>query len=51
MAPVPLRGKRCDSSMLPHTAEVMAKIKNVSVQEIFDMTSKNAQDLFGIKVK
>ncbi|HIZ55493.1 MAG TPA: TatD family hydrolase, partial [Firmicutes bacterium] len=48
MAPVPNRGKRCDSSMLPLTVAKMAEIQGVSEQEIVDHTRKNACRLFGI---
>lgn len=48
MAPVPHRGKRCDSSMLIHTAERMAEIKGVSTEEMIDIAKKNAERLFGI---
>ncbi len=47
MAPVPHRGKRCDSTMLKHTAEKMAEIKGVSFEEICRITSENAERLFG----
>ena len=49
MAPVPFRGKRCDSSMIPFMAEKAAEIKGVSPQEILDMTCKNGLELFNIK--
>lgn len=49
MAPVPFRGKRCDSSMIPFMAEKAAEIKNKSPQEILDMTCKNGLELFNIK--
>jgi hypothetical protein len=29
---VPLRGKRCDSGMIPHTAAVMAGVKGLDIQ-------------------
>jgi len=48
MAPVPLRGKRCDSSMLPLVAQKLAEIKGVSPQEIIDAAAENACKLFGI---
>ncbi len=48
MAPVPHRGKRCDSSMLRHTAERMAEIKGVSAEEMIDIARQNAENLFGI---
>ncbi|MBQ8920566.1 MAG: TatD family hydrolase [Oscillospiraceae bacterium] len=46
MAPVPYRGKRCDSTMLPETAAVMAREKGVSVEEICSITAQNAARLF-----
>ncbi|MGN0686540.1 MAG: TatD family hydrolase [Oscillospiraceae bacterium] len=48
MAPVPHRGKRCDSTMLRFTAEKMAEIKGVSTEEMIDIAKQNAQRLFGI---
>ena len=49
MAPEPLRGNVCDSSMLPHIIEKIAKIKNVSYAEILENTTKNALNLYKIK--
>lgn len=49
MAPVPLRGKRCDSSMIKYTAEKIAEIKNIDAQQVCDITKSNAIKLFGIK--
>ncbi|MDO4199783.1 MAG: TatD family hydrolase [Clostridia bacterium] len=49
MAPVPLRGKRCDSSMIKYTAEKIAEIKNIDVQQVCDITKSNAVKLFGIE--
>ena len=46
MAPVPHRGKRCDSSMIPLAAEVIANIWNCPVQEVLDITNENAKRLF-----
>ncbi|MBQ8961711.1 MAG: TatD family hydrolase [Ruminococcus sp.] len=48
MAPVPFRGKRCDSSMLVSTAEKAAEIKGVSTQELIDQTCRNGMALYGI---
>lgn len=48
MAPPPYRGQRCDSSMIPETARVMALIKNVSVEKILEITNRNACALYGI---
>ncbi len=46
MAPVPYRGKRCDSTMLTETAAVMAREKGVSAEEICRITAENAARLF-----
>ena len=50
MAPVPYRGKRCDSSMLTETAAVMAREKNMSTEEICRITAENAARLFQCEV-
>ena len=50
MTPVPHRGKRCDSSYIPFTAEVLAEIRGVSAQDILDLTKKNANTLFGLEL-
>lgn len=49
MSPVPLRGKRCDSSMIPYTAEKASEVKGLSVQEILDITCRNGMNLFSIE--
>jgi len=46
MAPVPYRGKRCDSTMLTEVVAVMAREKGVSTQEIGRITAENAAALF-----
>lgn len=48
MAPEPYRGKRCDSSMLIKTAEALAKVKNVSTDELLALTRKNAEAVYSI---
>lgn len=48
MAPPPYRGQRCDSSMISETAKVMAEVKDVTTEEIIDITNRNACHLFGI---
>ncbi len=48
MAPVPFRGKRCDSSMIAYTAEKAAEIKGISVQELVDITFENAKRIYSI---
>ena len=48
LAPVPHRGKRCDSRMIAHVAERAAEIKGCDAQEIIDTCRENALRLFGI---
>jgi TatD DNase family protein len=48
MAPVPFRGKRCDSSMLAYTAAAAAEIKGIDTQEIIDITCENGKRFYGI---
>lgn len=50
MAPTPHRGKRCDSSLLPHVIERIAEVWNTSPQQVADQTAKNAACLFGMEV-
>ncbi len=46
MAPEPHRGERNDSSLLCHILEKMAQVKNVTPQEMADITNENAKRLF-----
>lgn len=48
MTPVPFRGKRCDSAHIAYTAEKIAEIKGMDVQELIDICNENAKRLFGI---
>ncbi len=48
MAPVPFRGKRCDSSLIAFTAEKAAEIKGVDTQELIDACCETGRRLFGI---
>lgn len=48
MAPVPCRGKRCDSSLIAYTAARIAEIRGMSVDELLMQTARNARMLFGI---
>ncbi len=46
MAPVPFRGKRCDSSMIRNTAQVLAEIRETNSQTLIDKCRQNAIELF-----
>lgn len=49
MAPVPFRGKQCNSSMIIYVAERIADIRNMGVQELLDITKENAEKLYNLK--
>lgn len=48
LSPVPMRGRRNDSSNLKYIAGKIAGVKNLSLEEIADVTTANAKNLFGI---
>lgn len=49
MAPVPYRGKRCDSSMIDLTAAKIAEIRSTSKDSILDMCYQNACEFYHIQ--
>ncbi|MGN0537750.1 MAG: TatD family hydrolase [Acutalibacteraceae bacterium] len=48
LAPVPFRGKRCDSSMIRYTAQTIADILNRPVEDILRITRQNAFAVYEI---
>jgi TatD DNase family protein len=48
LTPVPFRGKRNESSYLKYIIEKLALIKNVSVEEVAEITTANAEKIFGL---
>lgn len=50
MAPVPYRGKRCDSRMISFTAAKIAEIKNITVDKLLGQNIENACRAFGVKL-
>jgi len=48
LAPVPYRGKRNTSLLIPYIAEEIARIKGVSTEEVLNVTHANAMKLFGL---
>jgi TatD DNase family protein len=46
LTPVPFRGKRNESSYIRYTANKLAEIKNVTINEIFRITTMNAIEIF-----
>lgn len=51
LAPVPFRGKLCHSAYIYYTAEKIAEIKGLSVEDVISKTTENAERLFNIKTK
>ncbi len=49
LTPVPFRGKRNEPIYTSYVAEEIAKIKNISVEEVIKVTTENAKKIYGIK--
>lgn len=47
LTPVPFRGKRNESSYLKNILEKIAEVKNVTVDEVAEITTANALKIFG----
>ncbi len=48
MAPIPFRGQRNDSSLIPYVAEEIATIRGCNAEDILKISDKNARTLFAI---
>ena len=48
MAPVPCRGRRCDSSLVVHTCARLAEIKGLTLEECARVTLDNGKRFYGI---
>ena len=46
LAPVPYRGKRNDSRYIRYVAEEIARIKNISYEEVVEQTEQNARKMY-----
>ena len=49
LTPVPFRGKRNESSYIKYVAEKLAEVKGVSVAEVAEVTTRNAQNIFSFQ--
>jgi TatD DNase family protein len=49
LTPMPFRGKRNEPSYIKYTAEKISKIKGIPLEELGEITTDNAVNLFGIK--
>lgn len=47
LTPVPFRGKRNESSYISFVAQKLADVKGISVEEVAEITTKNANQVFG----
>lgn len=48
MTPVPFRGQRNEPKNVVYVADMISKIKGVSIEEVAEVTTKNAERVFGI---
>ena len=48
LAPVPYRGKRNQPVYIPLIAQKLADIKGISIDEIAEITTRNAKELFNL---
>ncbi|RYZ05757.1 MAG: TatD family deoxyribonuclease [Myxococcales bacterium] len=48
LAPVPLRGKRCEPAHVVHTARFVAGLRGLSLEDLAGQTSENAGRLLGV---
>ena len=48
MTPVPFRGKRNEPVLVQHTAEKIAQIRNMPVEELIEITYQNGKRVYGI---
>ncbi len=46
LAPMPMRGKKNEPSFIKHTINKLAELKNVNLNEMINLTSKNFENLF-----
>ena len=51
MAPVPYRGQRCDSSLIPATAERLAEIRGTDAQTLINKAFENGCRIYGINAE
>lgn len=51
MAPVPYRGRRCDSTLITATAERLAEIRGTDAQTLIDRARENGCRVYGIETE
>ena len=48
LAPVPMRGNRCEPAFVVHVAKQLAELKGCSLDSVANLTAKNARALFAL---
>jgi TatD DNase family protein len=51
LAPVPLRGKRCEPAFVAHTARRLAELRGTTLEAVERLTTENAARAFGFRVR
>ncbi len=49
MAPEPYRGRRNDSSLIPHTAAKIAELRGITTREVLESSNRNIRRLFRLE--
>jgi TatD DNase family protein len=49
LAPMPLRGKRCEPAYVAHTLARLAEVRDEPLEALLETTSQNARRLFGLE--
>jgi TatD DNase family protein len=48
LAPVPLRGKKCEPAFIVHTAKRLAELRGIGLGDVETLTTENAARAFGV---
>jgi TatD DNase family protein len=46
LAPMPMRGKRCEPALVVHTARHLAELRGIPVERVAEVTQRNAERVF-----
>ena len=50
LAPIPHRGKRNEPSYIVNTAQVIAQMRGISIEELAEQTTSNFEQVLGIQL-
>ncbi|MBC7398055.1 MAG: TatD family hydrolase, partial [Bdellovibrionales bacterium] len=48
LAPIPMRGRKCEPAFVKHTAMKLAEVLGMPFDELASLTTANAKSCFGI---